>query len=220
MSIPHRLLALGALVLCVPLAHAADPPKTNPPPARPEFGNPAFANPDTPGLLEGKPGDAANTVDMVFLKQLAIGSRAEVELGKLAGQKGELDAVDQFGKHMVDDHSAANSKLAGVARSIGVDLPQELDAEHEAARRELDALNGSAFDLRYIDSQIKDHQKAVQLLIHEIGSGQSARVKDFAAQTLPTVAEHLEMARAVHDQLTGLVPPGPLPNAPKPTPRK
>jgi len=26
---------------------------------------------------------------------------------------------------------------------------------------------------------------------------------------LPTVAQHLEMARAVHDQLTGLVPPAP-----------
>jgi len=207
MSIQHRLLALVVLAVCVPLVRAADPPK--PAPARPEFGNPAFANPDTPGLLEGKPGDAANTVDIVFLKQLAIGSRAEVELGKLAGEKGELDAVDQFGKHMVDDHNAANSKLAGIARSAGVELPKELDAEHEATRRELSSLSGSAFDLRYIDSQITDHQKAVQLLIHEIGSGQSAKVKDFAAQTLPTVAQHLEMARAVHDQLTGLVPPAP-----------
>jgi len=121
--------------------------------------------------------------------------------------------VDQFGKQMVDDHSAANSRLAGVARSVGVDLPKELDAEHEAARRELAALNGSAFDLRYIDSQIKDHQKAAQLLIHVIGSGQSAKVKDFAAQTLPTVMQHLEMARGVHDQLTGLVSQAPLPTA-------
>jgi putative membrane protein len=203
-------LALGALLGLVSIAQAAEPEK-----ARPEYGNPAFANPDTPGLMAGKPADAVNTVDMVFLKQLAIGSRAEVELGKLAGERGELDAVDQFGKHMVDDHSAANSKLAGVARSAGVDLPKDLDAEHEAARRELAALKGSAFDLRYIDSQIKDHQKAVQLLIHEIGSGQSARVKDFAAQTLPTVMEHLEMARGVHDQLTGLVSPAPLPTARK-----
>jgi putative membrane protein len=210
MVIPHQLLALGTLLGLVSIAPAAEPEK-----ARPEYGNPGFANPDTPGLMAGKPGDASNTVDVVFLKQLAIGSRAEVELGKLAGERGELDAVDQFGKHMVDDHSAANSKLAGVARSAGVDLPKDLDAEHEAARRELAALSGSAFDLRYIDSQIKDHQAAVQLLIHEIGSGQSARVKDFAAQTLPTVMQHLEMARGVHDQLTGLAPQAPLPTAPK-----
>jgi putative membrane protein len=197
----HHLLALA---LCfAPLAIAADPPQK----AAPEFGNPAFANPDTPGLLAGKPADAANTTDVIFLKQLAIGSRAEVELGKIAGQRGELDAVKQFGKRMADDHGAANSKLMGVARAAGVELPKDLDAEHEAARGELSSLNGSAFDLRYIDSQIKDHQKAVQLLIHVIGSGQSARVKDFATQTLPTVAQHLEMARAVRDQLTGLVAP-------------
>jgi putative membrane protein len=82
-----------------------------------------------------------------------------------------------------------------------VELPTALDAEHTAARGELEKAQGDEFDLKYIDSQIKDHQKAVQLLIYEIASGQHAGVRKFAADTLPAVMGHLEMARSVRAQL-------------------
>ena len=208
MSTKHMVLTLGALGVMLSLV---DSPRAAeaPPAARPEYANPAFANPDTPGLMAGKPAaDASNTADVIFLKQLAIGGRAEVELAKLTGQRGDSAEVDQFGKRMTEDHGRANSRLNSLARGAGVDLPTDLDAEHEAARRELGALDGSAFDLRYIDGQIKAHQATVQLLTHEIGSGQNSRVRDFAAETLPTVMEHLEMARAVRDRLIRSQPPG------------
>jgi len=169
--------------------------------------NPTFANPDTPGLLDGKPTDAPNTVDIVFLKQMAIGNRAEVELGKLAGDKSSVAGIDRYGEQMVRDHNDANSKVTSLARSANVTLPKELDAEHDAARKNLQALGGKDFDLRYVESQIKDHQKSVQLLIHEIGSGQHTAVRQFAADTLPKVTEHLEMAKALHAELTGAAPP-------------
>ena len=110
--------------------------------------NPTFANPDTPGLLEGKPTDTANTVDIVFLKQMAIGNRAEVELGRLAGEKSSMAGIDRFGEHMVKDHNDAGSKVSSLARSANVDLPRELDAEHDATRKQLQALSGKTFDLR------------------------------------------------------------------------
>jgi putative membrane protein len=198
----HVSLPAIALVIGMPVL-AADAPR-----ASPAFANPTFANPNTPGILAGKPApDATNVVDIIFLQQLSIGGRAEVELGKLAVDRGEADSIDNFGKHMVEEHGRTNSKLAALARSAKVDLPPDLDAEHVAARGELNALRGTAFDLRYVDSQIKDHQKAVQLLIHEIGSGQHSGVRQFAAETLPGVMEHLEMAKTLHAELTGAGPP-------------
>jgi putative membrane protein len=192
--------ALAATVLCG--SAAADSRKTDPAAA-----NPTFANPDTPGLLDGKPAEAANTVDIVFLKQMAIGNRAEVELGKLAGDKSSLASIDRFGQHMVKDHGEAGSKVNSLARSAGVDLPRDLDAEHDATRKQLQALGGKDFDLRYVESQIKGHQKTVQLLAHEIASGQHTAVRQFAADTLPKVMEHLERAKALHAELTGAAPP-------------
>ena len=183
--------------------------------ASPAAANPTFANPDTPGILAGKPSpDVTNITDIVFLKQLSLGSRAEVELGKLAGERGEAPGVDQFGKHMVKDHGDANSKLAALAKSARVELPAELDAEHVAARAELQKLSGKTFDIRYVEGQIKDHQKAAQLLVHVIASGQHTGVRQFAMDTLPTVMAHLDSAKTLHAQLTGAGPP-PVPEPPQ-----
>jgi putative membrane protein len=198
----------ASLLCCLALviaggAVAAAAPGPPPPDTSPAYVNPGFANPDTPGLLDGKPAPAtANVSDIVFVKALTFGSRGEVELGKLADSRASAAGVKSFAQRMVKDHNDANGRLASAARAAKIELPKDLDAEHVAAREELSRLNGRDFDLKYIDAQIKDHQKAVQLLIYEIGNGQSSETRRFAAQTLPTVMEHLEMAKSLHMQLT------------------
>jgi putative membrane protein len=82
-------------------------------------------------------------------------------------------------------------------------LPDELDPDHQRQRAELEELEGAEFDLAYMRGQIVDHQKTVQLLIWEIGSGQDAEIQRFAAATLPTVLRHLEMARDLTAELKG-----------------
>ena len=204
------LLLLAAAPLCALPVISAEKADT-----APAYANPTFANPDTPGISAGKPApDVPNTVDIIFLQQLAMGGRAEVELGKLADQRSAVIDVDAFGKHMVKDHNDANNKLVSLARSAKVELPPEMDGEHRAAMHELSALRGMDFDSRYIEGQIKDHQKAVQLLVHEIGSGQHSGVRLFAAETLPKVMEHLETALTIHARLTGAAPPASEPPTP------
>jgi putative membrane protein len=199
----HCIIALTVVLTTGLPAFAADTSATSP-----AFANPAFANPDTPGILDGKPASGVpNIVDTIFLQQLSIGGRAEVALGKLADERSSTAAIDHFGRMMVKDHTDANGKLVSLARSAKVELPPDLDAEHIAARGELDALRGPAFDIRYVEIQIKDHQKAAQLLIHEIGSGQHSGTRQFAADTLPGIMSHLEMAKTLHAGLTGAGPP-------------
>jgi putative membrane protein len=201
----HAPLVAATFLACLPAALPAQQPK-----ADIAFTNPGFANPDTPGLLMGQPrADVPNTTDIVFLKQLAMGGRAEVDFGKLAQQRSKHSGVDEFGGHMVKDHSAANDKLAAAAKAAHVELPTTLDPDHQAVRNELTALDGRDFDLRYVGSQIADHQKAVELLIYEIGGGQDAAVRQFAADTLPTVMAHLESAQALHAALIGNPDPRP-----------
>ncbi|MGO4837586.1 DUF4142 domain-containing protein, partial [Rhizobiaceae sp. 2RAB30] len=44
-------------------------------------------------------------------------------------------------------------------------------------------------------------QKTAQLLAWEIGSGEDAELQRFAADALPTVIDHLDMATKLHAQL-------------------
>jgi putative membrane protein len=47
---------------------------------------------------------------------------------------------------------------------------------------------------------VTDHEKAVQLFSTEAKEGQDADIKAFANNTLPTLQEHLQMARQLTQQ--------------------
>lgn len=169
-----------------------------------QTGNPAVMSPDTPkNAVAQPPPDHPNTVDQLFARQFLIGGAAEVELGKLAGRKASSQAVKDFAKRMVDDHSRANERMDGLARSNRADRTRNANADPDAAavRAQLEKLSGAEFDAAYIAAQVGDHQKTVHLLEHEIGAGQDVKVKDFAKETLPGVMRHLEMARQIQMDL-------------------
>ncbi len=121
---------------------------------------------------------------------------AEVELGKLAQEKGGSDQVKQFGKRMVDDHSKANDQLKSVAAAKGVQLPTEPD---RGERREMDRLSkksGADFDKDYMSHMVSDHKKDVSEFQHESKGAKDADVKNFAASTLPVLEQHLDLAKS------------------------
>jgi putative membrane protein len=165
-------------------------------PAIAQTGNPAFTPSGTPASKPGVPAPhQLNATDRTVIHQLAIGNAAEIELGKLAQQKAQGQPVKSFAETMVRDHDAAAKRLADLAEAAGLPLPSGLDDEHRAVREHLDKLTGTAFDVAYIQAQVQDHQKTLHLLEHEIGSGQDQTLREFAAETLPKIHQHLQMAQ-------------------------
>jgi putative membrane protein len=133
--------------------------------------------------------------DKKFLKDAAVGGLMEVELGKLATQKGSSDGVKKFGQKMVDDHSKANDQLKELATKENLQMPSELDSKHQSRLDKLSKLDGPAFDKAYIKDQLKDHEQDVSAFQSEAQNGQDPNIKQFAANTLPTLQEHLSMAK-------------------------
>ncbi|HEY0375779.1 MAG TPA: DUF4142 domain-containing protein [Pyrinomonadaceae bacterium] len=148
----------------------------------------------------GQAGAAAglSNADRKFAMEAAMGGMAEVELGRLATERGAGDAVKQFGQRMVDDHSKANDQLKEWAATAGVTLPTALDAKHRAMVAKMSGLSGAAFDRAYAQAMVKDHIKDVQLFQREAGRGMDSGLKGFASATLPTLQEHLQMARSLN----------------------
>lgn len=173
-----------------------------PQPAAAQMGNPGFMMPDTGTDEAGLPrGDRTNAADILFVQLVGEGGLAEVSFGELARDKAASDAVKAFGARMVEEHGAANDKLAGIAREAGVAVPDALNAEHAAMRDDLEGMESAAFDLAYMRGQVVDHQKTATLLAWEITSGQYAALQRFAADTLPAVLDHLAVARGLVEDL-------------------
>jgi putative membrane protein len=169
-----------------------------------QVGNPSGKMPRTP---EAEPGTTAahhgNVPDRLFVQELAKGGNAEVQFGHLAVNQGESEAVRNFGRHMVADHSEANKKLTEIARKSNITVPDGISAEHSRKFLQLQNMRGSKFDTEYINGQIKDHQQTVQLLQHEISAGQDEALKALAKELLPTVMKHLQQAQDIQKNLNG-----------------
>ena len=160
------------------------------------IGNPAFATPGTKEQAPGVPAPhQANQADRVFVLQAASGSLAEIELAQLADRKTRNDSVRGFARRMIEDHSQANKMLGPLADADGIPMRGQLDAEHQQASDGLGRLTGPNFDIEYLRVQVQDHQRMVQLLEYEIGSGEDTQVQQFAADMLPKIFKHLRMAR-------------------------
>jgi putative membrane protein len=140
---------------------------------------------------------APSTTDTDFATKAAEAGLAEVAAGHAAEAKGQSAGVKAFGKRMVADHTKAGDELKDVAAKSGVKLPTTMSAEQKAAGEKLAKLTGAAFDTAYSEQAVKDHEEAVALFQKEASAGSDAGLKMFAQMTLPTLQEHLKMAKAL-----------------------
>ena len=135
--------------------------------------------------------------DAEFAKMAAEGGLAEVKFGQLAEQKGTAQAVKDFGKRMVTDHSKANEELKTAAAKGKIAIPSEMSAKDQEVYNQLSKLSGEAFDQAYARDMVKDHKADIAGFNHEAKVGKDTAIKNFASQTLPTLEEHLRLAREI-----------------------
>jgi putative membrane protein len=162
----------------------------------------ATSRPTTTGTANtAASAQALDQQDADFAKDAAIGGRFEVDMGKTAESKGQNQAVKDFGKHMVDDHSKANDKLTAVAKDLKLTLPSALDQKHKDTVDRLSKLSGAQFDREYIAEMVKDHQEDASQFQKQISAGKNAQLKSFASDTLPMIQQHLKMAQDTQSKL-------------------
>jgi putative membrane protein len=132
-----------------------------------------------------------------FIRRAAESGMKEVEAGKQAQSQATNDQVKAYAQRMVQDHSKANQELMVIAETQGVDLKAARAQGHD-----MKAMGkGQDFDRAYIAQMVKDHTEAVRLFEQQAERDANPEVKAFAQKTLPTLREHLEMARSIQQQL-------------------
>lgn len=150
----------------------------------------------------GGHGSGRMNQDSRFVMFAAMGSTAEIEMGRLAVQKGASEDVRLFGQRMIDDHTRSNEELMRIASPKGMTPPTTLDAKHRSAMQKMAGLTGERFDREYAKMMVSDHKKTVSEFQKEAGRGADPDIKAFAAAQLPALQEHLRMAQRLNDKVT------------------
>lgn len=137
--------------------------------------------------------------DREFMEKAARLGHAEVAASKLAVTKASSQAVKDFAKQMVQDHTKAGKELQALASKKGVKLPASPDRGHEKDLKELEKLSGAEFDREYMaKAGVKDHDRTVDLFRDAKEDTKDPDVKAFIDKTLPVLQKHHQMAKTLH----------------------
>jgi putative membrane protein len=139
-----------------------------------------------------------------FVNKVAVSDMFEVKSGKLAAKKAAHEDVKDFGEQMVEDHTETTEDLKELVKdeNIKVEMPKSLDEKHQANLDKLKDISGEKFDRVYVPMQVLAHEQAVNLFEDYSKSGDNEALKEWAADTVPTLKEHLEEVRELNTELS------------------
>jgi putative membrane protein len=129
----------------------------------------------------GKPVD-----DVTFVKRATESGRKEVAAARDALPQLKSPELKRIAEMLVQDHSAANTRLSKIAESKGWSLP----ATQPATAPEPGTAS-SDFDQKWTAEMIAGHEKSVALYRAQAQGGEDQDLRKYARDTLPTIEHHL-----------------------------
>jgi len=141
--------------------------------------------------------------DQTFVIKAASAGMHEVQVNTAAKDKAKDGEVKHFAEKMVTDHTKANNELMATAKAAGVGVPTAMLDEHRKDVEKWRNYSGADFDKAFMHHMVMDHEKAVALFEKASKECQNPQLKAFAEKTLPTIKEHLSMARKVEGGVKG-----------------
>jgi len=145
--------------------------------------------------------DKKKMTDSNFVDHAYTSGQNEVMLGRMAVERARNEDVRKFAMRMVDDHTKANNEFTIIVSDLRIAVPDQPLPDQDKELRKLHANDLKDFDHEYMDHMVKAHEDAVKLFEEGSKELKNDRLKDYATKTLPTLRDHLKMAKETRDKL-------------------
>ena len=161
---------------------------------------------DTSAIAASSTSAGGGWSDANIFALLDEANAADSSEGAIAVTKGTSAAVRNFGKLMVSDHHKLRVQGEALAKKMKItSTPPADDNIPPDAQKEMDNLNSTAkgkdFDKAYIDGQVDDHMKVLELAVKAMGQAQSTELKNLIQKATPVVQSHLDKAESIQKTL-------------------
>ena len=134
--------------------------------------------------------------DQSFVDFAAQTDMAEANLGQLAQTAASLQPVKDYAQTLVTDHTNDFHQLYDAAHQASLNVPSEIDAEHNRTMIDpFQKLKGAAFDRRYVREMVTGHTKVIGVYKKEAADAQNPALKTYASEALPVLEKHLAGAK-------------------------
>lgn len=150
---------------------------------------------------------AAGPSDPQIAAIVVTANQVDIDAGSLAQAVAHSNAIKDFARLMVTDHTAVNQSATALVQKLHV--TPEGSATSQALKKggddnlaALKKLQGAAFDRAYVDHEVVYHQAVIDAVDTVlIPSAQNAELKALLVKVRPAFIAHLEHAKRVQAQL-------------------
>lgn len=139
--------------------------------------------------------------DSEFLVEAAEADLEEIEIGKLAQQKGTDEEVKSFGKMLVDDHTKSFNDLKAFSDKKQISLPLVATDDNKDAYNDLNKKTGLDFDKKFAEMMVDGHENAIKDAEKVSKDAKDEEIRVWAANKIPTLTAHLEHAKKLKERL-------------------
>jgi putative membrane protein len=137
-----------------------------------------------------------------FVTLVAASDMFEVQSSKIALQRSTDPDVKRFAQMMIAAHTKTTATLKGlIADQSNLSPPTALPSDLQGKLDQLGSVSPADFDKSYLDDQVDGHQSALNVMQRYAKDGDQEPLKQFAADTAPTVQQHLDKAKALRKTL-------------------
>jgi putative membrane protein len=141
----------------------------------------------TPTMKDGTP-------ENKFMEQAILSGLVEIQMAKIAAEKGSSRRIKDFAATITKDQSAANTQLTTLASAKSVRLPTALPKIKQENLKDLNKLSGRDFDSYFINMMVEDRIQDIALYRGAI-AGSDSTIKAFAISVLPLLQKHYTQGR-------------------------
>jgi putative membrane protein len=118
----------------------------------------------------------------------------EIELARLAQQRGVTAEVKDLAKMIEQMHTQSQGELTGLAKTKVITIPVAITDKGKEAVKTLDGKTGVKFDKEYCDMLVNNHKDAITKYEKEAAESNDVDIKNWVNATLVTLRTHLDKA--------------------------
>ncbi len=136
-----------------------------------------------------------------YLVDAYSGGMFEIKASENAALNASNAEVKKIATMMIESHGKMNLEIEKLALTKSVILPQDLTDDQRKDLEKLNEKTGLEYDKVYISKMKDKHQNALSMLNKVSETCDDAEIKSWAQQIAPEVSSHLEMIKAVDENL-------------------
>lgn len=157
--------------------------------------------PDPTPRVPSQAGQGLPAEDQAFLSRASNLSAAQVELGKLAAQKGTDPGVNELGQNLVAEHEKLRQSLADLAKRSNAGVPaHESEAWWRGQTERLRGLSGQEFDREFVNLELQAGLALVSLYQVQASNTPQADLSKFAIVALLQIQKTFDRAKQLGGQ--------------------